>query len=97
MGGELRGEAGDGQGACRGPGGHPGRARGGPIAVSGRRQGKALYLLRFRHVCQERGGGGSAGDEPSDCVESRKAAAALALDPNVAALSSLFRDVLRLL
>ena len=36
--------------------GHPGRARGGPIAPGGRRQGKALRILRFHHVCQERGG-----------------------------------------
>ena len=47
-----------------------------------------------------REGGGrrrSAGGKPPDCVKARRAAAALALSLKVAALSSLFRDVLRLL
>ena len=50
------GGAGSRQGArqdvCRLPGGHPRRAKGGPIAVGGRRQGEALRILRFRHVLQ---------------------------------------------
>ena len=40
---------------------------------------------------------GSAGSKPPDCVESRRADATSALDLTVAVLSSLFRDVLRLL
>ena len=73
----------------------------GKITVGSQRQGKNLRIIRFRHVRQVREGGGrargSAGGEPLDCVEARRAGAASALAPTVAALSSLSRDVLRLL
>lgn len=85
------------QGARIGTGSHPRRARGGSIDACGWRQGEALHLLRFHHVRQERGGGGLAGSEPPDCVKACRAAAALALSPTVADLSSLFWDVLCLL
>ena len=40
---------------------------------------------------------GYAGGKPLDCVEARRAATTSALGPTVSDLSSLFRDVLRLL
>ena len=46
---------------------------------------------------RERGGGGSPGGEPPDYTKARRAAAKSALVPTVSALSSMFRDVLRLL
>ena len=109
MGGDDRVDAAGGR--CGGVGGGPekapaeewggtpeGRGEGlSPRAVGGRGRPSVFFDPA---TYAKKGGGdrrGSAGGEPPNCVKARRAAAASAIAPTVAALSSLFRDVLRLL
>ena len=102
-GGEPRGEAG---GQTRRPlrtGGAPwkgeGRANRRGQSVAGR--GPPSSSITPRALREGEGGGGyrrgSVGGELPDCVKAHRAAAASDLAPTVGTLSSLFRDVLRLL
>ena len=98
-GGEGRG-GGEDKAPIEDPGGTPeGLGEGQlPRAVSGKARPSVFF--NSATYAKRRGGGyrrRSVGGEPSDCVEACNAAAASALAPTVAALSLLFRDVLRLL
>ena len=100
-GGELRGEA-RGQTRCvqrTGGGPQKGEGRANRCGRSAAGQGPSSSLIPARTPRAGEGGDrrGSAGGEPPDCVKYRRAAVASALAPTVAALSSLLRDVLRLL
>ena len=101
MGGRVEGRGG-------GPDKAPAEDRGGtpegrgevqsPRMVGGRER-PSIFFDSATYANRQGGGDrhGSAGSKPLDCVKDRRAATTSALALTVAAISSLFRDVLRLL